>query len=192
MKGIIAFLVLINVMGCTGKDAGIQEASQANTGNDFDVIDVRRVNKAGITMANTFPFSQAAKVEIISFPEDKFRLTETEQTYDIVDGKMQFDESIILQRIVLDNKQKEVLFGILYDYKKKDEFHGADCYRPNHRILFYDDKQRIIAFLEICFICEGYKLSAGFKPEELYHDKFTQLETFFKSVGVNHFFEEGE
>lgn len=204
MRVIITALMIVIFIGCQEKVEGdivpktekvtkkTEEVAVDNFDNDFELSKLKRVNRAGIQMKNTFPFSQAAKIEIISFPADKFRSSEAFQNYDIVDGKMQFDESIILQRIVLNKSQIENLFDILYEYKETDEFRGADCYNPNHRVIFYDNKGKIIAFLELCFICEGYKLSLGFTPEKIYHTKFNQLETYFKSVGVNHFFEELE
>jgi len=175
MKQIFYVILIILLAGCnsnnntTASDATIQKVSE------------RKIE-------STFPFSEAEKVEIISYTYPKYSDIANKDNYDIVNGKIAFNESIIIDRVLLDDKYTNALFNILYTKSCPENYSVADCYRPAHRMIFYDKKHNIIAYLEVCLQCIGYRISPGFtKTEALCDTKMNELETFFKSVGIKHF-----
>lgn len=134
----------------------------------------------------TFPFSEADKVEVVSFSHMDYRPEDSD--YKIIGGKVGFDESIIKERVSLNNKQQEDLFRIINTNNCPKNYTVADCYMPEHRITFYKDG-KVIAFLEVCIQCVGKRVSDGFNVVPLCGDKMKELKTFFGSAGIKHFSE---
>lgn len=137
-------------------------------------------------MQETFPFSESSKVELISYHFMDYRHSENAFNYELRDGKLPFDESIIKERLILDKKQLEELYTILNTENCHENF-SKDCYMPEHRITFYDKNNKVIAFLEVCLQCIGSRISEGFKTVKLCDAKMKELEQFFRSVGIRHF-----
>lgn len=157
-----------------------------NKGANNTVVNTKQEEKIP-EMENTFPYSEAAKVELISFSHLDFRPEEYD--YKIVDGKLAFDESIIKERISLSKRQQESLFWELTTDDCPQNYEVADCYMPEHRIIFYDKDDKVIAFLEICIQCVGSRKSENFKVARLCGIKMKELKKLFRSAGIRHFSE---
>lgn len=135
----------------------------------------------------SFPFNKANKIEIISY-EFGYEDIEDDVNYKIVNGQLGIAKDKIRDRIVLTDQQVDGLFQILYTEKCPENYAVADCYNPAHRIVFYDSKQNVIAYLELCLSCIGYRISEKFTPTTRLCDlKMKELEQFFRSVGIKHF-----
>jgi hypothetical protein len=138
-------------------------------------------------MEETFPFSEAERIELTSFYFMYYRPIEA--NYKIEDGKLPFDEKIVKDRIVLAKPQQVKLFEILNTKTFIKDNTVADCYNPEHRITFYDKNNNVIAFLEVCLQCVGSRISPGFKVVDLHKGKMKELEKYFRSVGIKQFSE---
>ncbi|MES2486437.1 MAG: hypothetical protein V4581_10905, partial [Bacteroidota bacterium] len=139
-------------------------------------------------LAETYPFDMASRVEVISYdfkPED----TENINNYKIVDGKLQIPSKKIIDRVVLNQKDIKELHSILYT-DSCEEQSKADCYNPAHRLVFYDKKDRVFAYIELCLSCIDYRISADVVvPCGFCSAKAESLQYLFKEVGITHFSE---
>ncbi|MOA33645.1 hypothetical protein D3C78_1549570 [compost metagenome] len=78
----------------------------------------------------------------------------------------------------------DILYNI--DYKETGFVVGtAGCYDPRNAILFFDKTEKLLAYIEVCFECRGYKNSSdkidfgGF-----WGDKYEILRQYFIALGV--------
>lgn len=140
-------------------------------------------------MKETFPFSEAEKIELISYSFDDYRHSSGYYQYEIKDGKLPFDETIIKERIFLNKLQQESLFWALMTDNCPANYAVADCYMPEHRIIFYDKNKKVIAFLEVCIQCIGSRKSENLKIARLCGKKMKELKRLFRSAGIKHFSE---
>ena len=143
--------------------------------------------KALPKMEETFPFSEAERIEVTSFYFMDYRPVES--NYKIENGKLPFDDKILKDRIILTRPQEERLFEILNTKTFIKDNTVADCYNPEHRITFYDQDNNVIAFLEVCLQCVGSRISPDFKVVDLHKGKMKELKEYFKSIGVKQFSE---
>jgi hypothetical protein len=88
----------------------------------------------------------------------------------------------IHQRVILNKVQSDSIFSILVNVKSHvlvDSLSvGADCYNPQHSIVFYKN-DLAVAFFEICFSCHGMRKSKGIEFGIFCFEKFCILERFF-------------
>jgi hypothetical protein len=128
--------------------------------------------------SNTFPFNKSHTIELVSY-ETRIHNYLNDQLIEagafVVPG--------IKQRIILSKEETNKLFDILYD---SDQIGGhsvqslADCYSPRHSIVFYDSG-RAIAFLEVCFECEGTRQTPNVDFGKFTEEKWCTLQKFFKA-----------
>jgi len=138
-------------------------------------------SKTAKKLTDTYPFDQADKIEIVSYPVRSDAYS---------NDKLIVDSSFVVKgikdRIVLTTQQSDSLFSILFDYKTKREgsvVPDADCYNPRHSIIFYH-RTKPIAFLEVCLECGGTRHSKDTNFGVFCDDKMCMLQKFFKSIGV--------
>lgn len=127
---------------------------------------------------NTFPFNKAKKVYLVAFPS-KFtpvQITETGDylKYDSLSySKLGFkiintvklpnnyqSEYLIIEKRELNQLQLDTLSNLLLNYKinkkklpKNLLLIGIGCYYPRNAVLFVDENEKIISYIEICFEC---------------------------------------
>ena len=58
----------------------------------------------------------------------------------------------------LSEEQTKSLVKIINE-DSKYERGEVDCYDPHHAFVFYDANWKVVAYIEICFLCEDYKFS---------------------------------
>lgn len=124
-----------------------------------------------------FPFSEAKKVLLISYPNaEEYHLKRkdsvglSEYGYKI-EKEFIFHDSLNVKlydatKIVeLKNKTINELSNLMfnYDYKIKANdtlltISVVDCYTPRNAILFLDKNEKVVSVLEICFECIQYYL----------------------------------
>lgn len=65
-------------------------------------------------------------------------------------------------------------------------FSESGCYFPRNAVLFYDENDKIFAYLELCFECDGNKQEPKTLFEEDFYceDIYRQLEIFFNTAGI--------
>jgi hypothetical protein len=183
----LAGVFLIVMLACSGKEKPA-ETSVENTSPFVEEV----VSSATCVYVNeksqrqTFPFSKADKIELVSYDlrQDSYGNRDL-----VSDGTFSVDS--IRQRVVLDGNQRDSLFSILYNFKAVPagiESSQADCYNPRHSIVFYQ-KNKAMAFLEICFECGGTKQTAGVDFGPFCPEKLCMLQRFFKAskadVGID-------
>jgi hypothetical protein len=137
--------------------------------------------KSGRQIAQTFPFSQSDKIELVSYKDREDRFLNDEL---IKDGT--FIVPNISDRKQLDSQQIDSLFSILYNFKTKNnrnEEFGADCYEPHHSVVFYETG-RAIAFYEICFSCGGTRQTPGTDFGQFCEEKLCMLQRFFRQAKI--------
>lgn len=142
-----------------------------------------RFKKSKKTLTNTYPFSKSNKIELLAYSSREDALS----NYNLIkDGKFMVGK--IQQSTILDKSQTDSLFSILVNWppKEKDYFNTqADCYDPHHCIVFYQD-EIAIAFIEICFECNGIKESQGINFEEFCDEKWMLIKKFLIQNKINY------
>jgi len=155
---------------------------------DKPVTEKARVEKPAPKMEETFPFSEADKIEVVSYPVryswDTIRNSKREYLGSLVQNKKLVNPSEIKERIFLNDLFRRKLFNSLFIRKNK-ECEVAACFDPRHAILFYNDKSEIIANIEICFDCGGSE--ATFEHNELCYEGLKPIGDLFKEAGIEYF-----
>ncbi len=156
-----------------------------------------------------FPFSEAKKVLLISFPtqreiyqeklsnENKYKILKSfSLDRDTIPTVYEATEIVEIQKNEIDK-----LSNLLFNFKikklpKRYSLTFINCYQPRNAILFFDENDVIISSLEICFQC----LQAYLSPDEYEINKLVNIEScsermnflkdLFKSNGIKYGIEE--
>ena len=142
-------------------------------------------------MEQTFPFSEANKIEIISYPLrytwDTIVVNGHTRTADVVkDKKLQVNPIGIKDRVVLDSESTKKLFKFFFT---ESCYNGSEatCFSPRHSVLFYNEKNEIIAYIEVCLECSSSISSEEFDYNSLCIERMGDLRKIFKEAGVKYF-----
>jgi adenylate cyclase class IV len=130
-----------------------------------------------------YPFKQASKVLLISFndqtqPQDK---TPTKGN--------RIDSTNLRQVTKLEIKEIDSLSSLLYnvgvnDKSKNTIIEQASCYNPKHSIIFLDNNDQIIDYIEICFACSRYVTKTEkIREIEMCSSKYEIIKEYFKRFG---------
>ena len=175
-------------------------SSASTEGSTEGVYIVPCVKKTRFSFASRikhYPFNLAAQVQFISFDglvklsdNGEFRFFSPDPP--LIDGTdTTWTSPVGLKEIrTLTLKQIDSLTDILYNYgfaRKPDVARVNECYDPRNAILFRDNNGKVIAFIEICFLCgntreSNYKISLG----EMCEQKLDMLKALFIQVGVEY------
>ncbi len=125
---------------------------------------------------NNFPFNQAKEVRLVSF----------KKRYGIglalpMKNK-KVDLSKLSESFTLDKINTDSLTDILYNTGYKGLFYSFSdgCYEPRNAILFIDSLGQSFAFIELCFQCDGFRLSSKkVKAGQFCNEKYELLKSFF-------------
>lgn len=184
MKNTILIMTLILLVpGCKQAD---QKSNIVQEVTEAELVEIDSYScsykEVPAEYIKTTPFGKADKIEIVSYTN-----TRRSQGYEeelINDGE--FIVTALKQRATLTPAGKDSLFYILYNLKSRNEDSTtADCYSPNHSIIFYKDT-KAIAFLELCFMCSGSRQSKNIDFGEMCDEKWCILQHFFKSNKVDY------
>ena len=157
-----------------------------------------------------FPFSHSSKIRIISYnleyegyytpppPPPNVKLDSIEMVNYYKNAK----KSIVLKDVLNNNSEEGIieiktldlkdiseLTNIYYNTCSKYTFEsqiGNKCFFPRNAILFYDKDDKVFAFTEICFQCEGtYSFPENiFRENEICEFIYPALEKFFKDRNI--------
>ena len=130
-------------------------------------------------------FSKTKKIEIYAF--QSFSGNYLNPHY-LKTNKVEIPEKFLRNKIVLNELQVLKLKKKLIKTKDKIE-ERATCYEPRHIIVFYNEKDEIFGYVELCFECTGTSATNNLKFLE---DRiFFQCEL-FKEFGITYFEETKE
>lgn len=167
--------------------------------NESDKLTCLKKAEIGVEerLAN-YPYNLATQVKIVSFKdksEDVFKsIIVGEALQEYLDLLVAEKDTLIENRFdeieVLTFEQIEELTHIIYNYgyeSETDLIIVTKCYRPKNAILFYDNSNKLIGFIELCFRCSRYRTNdTGINLGEECTEKIGLLKTFFKSCGINY------
>jgi len=133
-----------------------------------------------------YPFHIADKIMVVSFNIQRDSLNLLQE------GKLpQEDDRLKIQEIPeiipLNKNQIDSLTDILYNYDYESNVGTIthNCFNPRHAIVFLDNSDKVIGYIEICFECSGNQTSdEKIKTGNFCGGKYDLLQDFFKHIGI--------
>lgn len=126
----------------------------------------RRNAKPGVTIAGTYPFSEAAAITIISYPDRRYWDNHFPQGVQYAIDSGLLDEPGLVQELhTLSKAETAKIFAALYQYDKCDGRVTYGCCDPSQLILFYNGEHKIFAWIELCLSCLNTMTSSNKIPE---------------------------
>jgi hypothetical protein len=131
-----------------------------------------------------FPFNKAFRIFVISFDSKLGKAA-------IANDTICYSKTKEIQ--VLSSAEVNKLTDILYNYnysKKTNLFTETEvgCYYPRHSIIFLDNLDKVISYIEICLECRQIKTSL---PKEnigqFCEGKYELIKEFFDSIGIKYY-----
>lgn len=160
----IGFVIFVSSCQTQNKQDEKQNVHQAVNLDDIEMVEAEKpIDKKY--------FKKFDKIELLFYPNSERANFAMGCRGLLKDGVFQTDS--VKERIVLDQMQKENLNQILS--KPSGMLHPADCYSPQHAILFYK-KEKVESFIEICFKCNQSC------PSSLGDKHLESLEEFFNKI----------
>jgi len=132
------------------------------------------------------------KIEIFSYP-DRLAWDTLRHKEIIINNKIDFDTSMINEKVTLlkETEIKELFDLIKIQCKVEgDVAPYSSCYIPRNLILFYNDKNRIIGHIELCFECGTSEASNNLRENWDYCKD--DVKEFFKKSGIKYFIDTEE
>jgi hypothetical protein len=133
-----------------------------------------------------YPFSVAKRIALISYVWPESVVMEGEVP--LKDG--QLDTAYVKEVKVLSTAQVDSLTQILFNVGYKGYFFtevDAKCYNPRNAIVFFDATGKLLAFIELCFECQKYRLSSQkIRTGDFCVEKYELLKDFFFKVGIEY------
>lgn len=160
---------------------------------------------------STYPFNKATKVKIISYnldfeggmyvpppppPNKKLDSLELKEYYEKARKPIDLKKIVlhetdkgIAQSKILNLKEISELTDIIYNTCSKyyiTNYEVSKCFFPRNAILIYDENEKIIEIIEVCFQCGGIKSSPGeiINFNNTCEFIYPELEKFFQSKGL--------
>ena len=139
-----------------------------------------------------FPFSETTTIKIVAFKnknsggdgEDLIKHIDSIHIKQDFFNASLYDEVATLEPSQI-NQLTDIFFN--YGYKNKQGVISIEaCYMPRNVIFFLDHSNKIIAYLELCFQCNGYRVSS--KKIDLGHcsEKLDLIKTIFKESKIHY------
>jgi len=132
-----------------------------------------------------YPFNRTEFVSIISFQD-----TISEFSSHLPVKKGILNSGLVKEEIRLPKADIDKLTDLFFNHGYISKKYGViinrmACYDPHNAILFFNNKRKVIAYIEICFDCLGMKFSSKkIKVGENCTEKFSMLKNFFTSKGI--------
>ena len=140
----------------------------------------------------TYPFPEAERIEIISYPIRMIWDTtnvdgDTQVNEGIIkNGKIRLPKSRIIDHVKLSETQSKELFEVLYNTDCTESLEMS-CWDPRHSFVFFDHHNKAFAAIEICFDCLGSMESEGIAPIHWCFEKESAVTKYLKEVGITYF-----
>lgn len=115
-----------------------------------------------------FPYNIADQVMLISFDDSGVGKMQGEELQKFLDDNLDkvldaSQLSRITEKQILSKVQTSELTNIIYNYtftKPPTIMSFANCYMPSNAILFLDKNDKLLGFIELCFLCNRYRESS--------------------------------
>lgn len=170
LKKFLVFLIILGIISCN-------KTKNPESEMEPDYSDAFTLEKETIK-----------KIEIFSYPDRLAWDTLRHRKEIIRNNKIDFDTSMINERVaLLKETQIKELFELIKIHCKieGDVAPYSSCYMPRNLILFYNNKNLIIGHIELCFECGTSESSNNLKENWDYCKD--DVKDFFKKVGVKYF-----
>lgn len=152
-----------------------------------------------------YPFNQANKIELVAFediynyknnfdpdttPSPRLQLLKYSSKYrnnSTIKSEQEFNLPPFVVIKTLGMASKDSLSHILFNIKYAGVIYSnstTKCYQPRNAILFYDKDGGLLEYLEICFTCDGNRLSWKAKNIDWCDSKYKNLKQIFRQNGV--------
>ncbi|RXR28896.1 hypothetical protein EQG68_13770 [Flavobacterium piscinae] len=134
-------------------------------------------------------FEQTKKIEILAYLDrNQWEVEDNPDYFDlkyIENNNIKIKEKYLKNRIILNSLQIDNLKKGLYENCKSFSiFEIAKCYNPRHSIIFYNEKNEIFGYIEICFECNRTKSSTNLN---FISECALSQEELFKKFGITYF-----
>jgi hypothetical protein len=137
-------------------------------------------------------WKSVTKVEVISFKSFAYEDTDIESV-------LREDTFTVepLERKELSKRQTRKLKHILFSYMPQEGCEGYgigyDCiFNPHQAILFYDDANKIVAHIEVCFSCYQYEVYGNLGSWATCHEFYERIKSLFSKAGITEYMEIGK
>jgi hypothetical protein len=142
-----------------------------------------------------YPFNSAVRIQLVSFGFLEELMDSSGKTFDRAGDGIPFENDTvnyarIKEVITLSPTQTDSLTHILYNTGYKNDTPSLTsisygCYMPRNAIIFLDAAGKVFAWIEICFECEGFRVSGPkVKTGVFCNGKYELLRRFFKQTGL--------
>ena len=169
----------------------------AKTAQEDTIVSARRHTKPAIPEAsshdlppsytNTYPFSKANRIEILSYRnKDGFGGEVIGENERMITTGLD-----IRDRIPVPKSSFQTLYTALY-FPPTETFTTASCYYPANAVLFLDSGNQPFAAIEICFHCYQARGTDGVPDVEFTADRLHTLTALFRKLGVKYFGEDNQ
>lgn len=170
--------------------------------------DERNQNCAHVTKFDSvqllkfFPFNKAKSVRLISFenpePDKTIEYTSSEIKTETLKKSAPLDSleyTNIKEKALLDKTELIALADLLYNHGYGGPVFTVSeykCYLPRNAILFLDENDKTLAYIELCFECKGNRLSSDkVEAGEFCTQKYDLIKNFFAKQGIKYGISEG-
>ena len=132
-------------------------------------------------------FNQTSKIEIYAYL-DYNKWDKNDKKKIIYNNDIYIKDEYVRNKILLTKKQiKKLEKSLLKTKVEIDE--RADCYDPRHTIVFFNNHNKILGYINLCFSCLNSESS---KNLAFLSDKMLFLEDVFRDFGITYFQETKE
>ncbi|WP_291152939.1 hypothetical protein [Flavobacterium sp. UBA7680] len=169
-KKFLALSIILGMVSCN-KNKGFEGEREQDYSDAFDL------EKEAIK-----------KIEIFSYPDRLSWDTLRHREEIIRNNKIDFDTSMINEKVtLLKETQIKELFDLIKIHCKVegDVAPYSSCYMPRNLMLFYNNKNRIIGHMELCFECGTSESSNNLRENWDYCKD--DVKDFFKKAGIKYF-----
>ncbi|HTJ47915.1 MAG TPA: hypothetical protein VL443_00575 [Cyclobacteriaceae bacterium] len=131
-----------------------------------------------------YPFNKTIKIKLVSFKLEETSHAERQipKTNGVVDFTKMFEVK------TLDSKSADKLKDVLYNFKQGNgPTEKFMCYEPRNGIVFLDDADKVIGYIELCFECRGSKMEpVDMNIGRFCEEKFDAIQGLFISSGITY------
>lgn len=136
------------------------------------------------TIKKASPFDKLASIKLTSFKPEYDTIYEPEVP--MINGVP--DLSRMFEVVTLDNKLSDAVANILINYDNKSGVSDyMFCYIPRNAIVFMDNENKVIGFIELCFECQKFKAQlSDIQIGQFCGEKYDALKQIFMAAGIKY------
>lgn len=136
-----------------------------------------------------YPFKKATAIKLASFGPVKPKNSEDWERFELPMENDTICLSKLNQLLQLNQSQIDTLTDILYNTCYRNTINTVNamaCYFPRNAILFMDQDNHMMEYVEICFECHGNRESKeGILKEKFCDNTYRLLKKYFDRLGLN-------